>query len=46
MSMTPIAALHGTERVRIRNAALMVLVWKAVGLKLAYAKGQLSNEVT
>ena len=42
----PLAALHGTERLRKRNAALMVLVWEALGSKLAYAKGQLSNEAT
>ena len=30
----------------MRNAALMVLVWEALGFKLAYAKGQLAQEVT
>ena len=42
----PLAALLGTELVRKRNAALMVLVWEALGFKLAYAKGQLAQEVT
>ena len=42
----PFAALLGTERVRKRNAVLMVLVWEALGFKLAYAKGQLAQEVT
>ena len=42
----PLAALVGTTPVRRRNAALMVLVWEALGFKLAYAKGQLGNEVT
>ena len=38
----PLAAFLGTERIRKRNAALMVLVWEALGFKLAYAKGQLA----
>jgi len=42
----PLAALLGTEGVRKRNAALMVLVWESLGFKLAYAKGQLAQEVT
>ena len=42
----PLVALHGAERARARNAALIVLVWEALGFKLAYAKGQLSDEVT
>jgi len=42
----PLAALVGTALVRRRNAALMVLVWEALGFKLAYAKGQLGQEVT
>jgi len=42
----PLAALLGTERIRKRNAALMVLVWESLGFKLAYAKGQLAQEVT
>ena len=42
----PPTALVGTTRVRMRNAALMVLVWEALGFKLAYAKGQLGQEVT
>ena len=42
----PLAALVGTPAVRRRNAALMVLVWEALGFKLAYAKGQLGQEVT
>jgi len=42
----PLAALMGTPAVRRRNAALMVLVWEALGFKLAYAKGQLDSEVT
>lgn len=42
----PLAALHATERVRRHSAAFMVLVWEALGFKLAYAVGQVSNEVT
>jgi len=42
----PLAALLGTEYIRRRNAALMVLVWEARGFKLADAKGQLSQEAT
>ena len=41
-----LAALLGTEKTRRRNAALMVLTWEALGFKLAYAKRQLSQEVT
>ena len=39
----PLAAPLGTEKIRRRNAALMVLTWEALGFKLAYAKGQLSQ---
>ena len=42
----PLAALVGTPAIRRRNAALMILVWEAIGFKLAYAKGQLGQEVT
>ena len=42
----PLAALHGTERERQRNAALMILVWESLGFKLAYPKGQLGTEAT
>ena len=31
----PLAALSGTDRIRKRNAALMVLVWESLGFKLA-----------
>ena len=41
----PLAALLGTGQVRKRNAALMVLVWEALGFKLAYAEGQFAQEV-
>ena len=41
-----LAALHGTAAERKRNAALMILVWEALGFKLAYSKGQLGEEVT
>ena len=42
----PLAALLGTAVVCKRNAALMVLVWEALGFELPYSKGQLSKEVT
>ena len=42
----PLAALHGTEAERRHSAALMILVWEALGFKLAYSKGQLGGEAT
>ena len=42
----PLVALHGTERVRMRNATRMVLVWEALGCAMAYHKGQLGDIVT
>ena len=42
----PLAALRGSEQVRQINAAIMVLVWEALGFGLAYAKGQLGSTVT
>ena len=46
MVADPLAALLGTERIRKRNAALMVLVWESLGFKLTLAKGQLAQEIT
>ena len=42
----PLAALLGDEDERCLHAAIMVLVWSALGFKLAYAKGQLDQVVT
>ena len=42
----PPATLRGSEKVRQINAAIMVLVWEALGFGLAYAKGQLGTTVT
>lgn len=42
----PLAALHGITAVSRRNAAFMVLVWEALGFKLAYSRGQLGEEAT
>ena len=42
----PLAGLVGNPAILRRNAALMILVWEALGFKLAYAKGQLGQEVT
>ena len=42
----PLAALRGNEEERQLNAAIMILVWSALGFKLAFAKGQLNREVT
>ena len=42
----PLAGLHGTTAECRRNAALMVLVWEALGFALAYSKCQLGTEVT
>ena len=42
----PLAALRGTlEEIRL-NAAVMILVWEALGFRLAYAKGQIGSKVT
>ena len=41
----PLAALRGTmEEVRM-NAAIMILVWEALGFRLAYAKGQIDSKM-
>ena len=42
----PLAALRGSTEARRLNAAIMVLVWSALGFKLAFPKGQLSTSVT
>lgn len=42
----PIAALRGIEEQRKLNAAIIVLAWEALGLGLAYAKGQFADKVT
>ena len=42
----PLAALRGDEEERRLNAAIVILVWSALGFKLAFAKGQLNKEVT
>ena len=42
----PIAALRGDEELRRVNAAIMILVWEALGFGLAYFKGKLSSAVT
>lgn len=41
----PLAALRGSEQLRQKNAAIMVLVWEALGFRLAYSKGQLGSIV-
>ena len=42
----PLAALCGTlEDIRL-NAAVVILVWEALGFRLAYAKGQIGSKVT
>ena len=42
----PIAGVRGQKPQRRRYIAIMILVWEAVGFKLAYRKGQLGKEVT
>jgi len=42
----PLAALRGSEEDRKLNAAIMALVWSALGFKLAFAKGQLNKTVS
>ena len=42
----PLAALRGSKEDRMVSAAMMVLVWEALGFKLAFAKGQLAQTVT
>ena len=42
----PLAAIRGTDSDRRLFAAIMILVWMALGFKLAFAKGQLAREVT
>ena len=42
----PLTALHGTAAERKCNVALVILVWEALGFKLAYSKGQLADEIT
>jgi len=42
----PLAALLGDEEERRLNTAIMILVWSALGFKLAFAKGQLNRKVT
>ena len=42
----PLAAVRGTAAERRLYVAIMVLVWEALGFKLAFAKGQLGRTVT
>ena len=42
----PLAALRGTWDEMRLNAAVMILVWEALGFRLAYAKGQIGPMVT
>jgi hypothetical protein len=42
----PIAALRGTELEKRTSVALIILVWEALGFKLAYHKGQFAKVVT
>ena len=42
----PLAAKRGTPAERRLYAAILVLVWEAIGYKLAYAKSQLERIVT
>ena len=41
----PLAAIRGTLDEQRATAALMILVWSALGFKLAFPKGQLSHVV-
>lgn len=36
----PLAALRGTDEPRRLFAAIMILVWEAMGFGLAFARGQ------
>lgn len=42
----PLAAVRGTAAERRLYVAIMVLVWEALGFKLAFAKGQVGKTVT
>ena len=42
----PIAAMRGTDEDRMVYAAIMILVWEAVGFGLSYHKGQMEDSVT
>jgi len=42
----PLAIIRGTEDERNLIAAIIILVWEALGFGLAYPKGQLSHKVT
>lgn len=42
----PLAPIRGIPSERRMFAAILVLVWEAIGFKLAYAKGQLDGTVT
>ncbi len=42
----PLAALRGTELERRTTVAVIILVWEALDLKLAYHKGQFGKTVT
>ena len=42
----PLAAIRGTDADRRMFAAIVVLVWAALGFKLAFSKGQLARIVT
>ena len=41
-----VGALRGTVAERRINSAIMILVWEALGSRLAYKKGQLDSKVT
>ena len=42
----PLAAMRGTEEDRMLHAAMLMLVWEALGFALAHTKGQLEESVT
>ena len=42
----PIAAMRGAGEDRMVYAAMMILVWEAVGFGLSYHKGQMEDSVT
>ena len=42
----PVAAMRGTDEDRMVYAAMLILVWEAVGFGLSYHKGQLNDLAT
>ena len=42
----PIAALRGTDLEKRTSVSMIILVWEALGFKLAYHKGQFAKVVT